>query len=311
MIAPPRALLERHLVLFVVLARRGAGGAGRRRAAERRRRQPRGHRRRPAEGAAAGDQRLRQHLGVHVIEASTTGSAPAGRAAISTSSGGTCCERARRVARAPSWSTPAASAPRTQADWGRLEEHRSRRVEKRSVRALADEDLLALPVLYRAALSSLSVARETSLDRSADHLSRGAVRARLFLRLRRPDLGLAPDRPLLRARLAARRCRPVARDPGLRRCSRLLGAVARLSARRAATRAGSTASSRRTLAGGRDPSAIGAVPARPALRPARARAGWRASPPSCSPTTRRSRCFAFALGFAFGVPTALLLVYNG
>jgi uncharacterized membrane protein SpoIIM required for sporulation len=36
--------------------------------------------------------------------------------------------------------------------------------ESSSVRALVDEDLLALPVLYRGALSSLSLARETSLD---------------------------------------------------------------------------------------------------------------------------------------------------
>ena len=36
--------------------------------------------------------------------------------------------------------------------------------EKKSPRALSDEDLMALPVLYRSALSSLSVARETSLD---------------------------------------------------------------------------------------------------------------------------------------------------
>lgn len=36
--------------------------------------------------------------------------------------------------------------------------------ESRSVRGLSDDELLALPVLYRGALSSLSVARETSLD---------------------------------------------------------------------------------------------------------------------------------------------------
>ncbi|HYJ52079.1 MAG TPA: stage II sporulation protein M [Allosphingosinicella sp.] len=48
-------------------------------------------------------------------------------------------------------------------EWQRLEEI-IRRCESRSVRALSDEDLLALPVLYRGALSSLSVARETSLD---------------------------------------------------------------------------------------------------------------------------------------------------
>jgi uncharacterized membrane protein SpoIIM required for sporulation len=48
-------------------------------------------------------------------------------------------------------------------EWDRLEEI-LRRAEERSVRALDDEDLRALPVLYRGALSSLSVARETSLD---------------------------------------------------------------------------------------------------------------------------------------------------
>jgi hypothetical protein len=48
-------------------------------------------------------------------------------------------------------------------EWQRLEEIIGR-CERRSVRVLSDEDLLALPVLYRGALSSLSVARETSLD---------------------------------------------------------------------------------------------------------------------------------------------------
>ena len=48
-------------------------------------------------------------------------------------------------------------------EWARLEEI-LRRAEERSVRALDDEDLRDLPILYRGALSSLSVARETSLD---------------------------------------------------------------------------------------------------------------------------------------------------
>src|SRR4051812_48096791 len=50
-----------------------------------------------------------------------------------------------------------------QEEWRRLEAILTT-AEKRSVRALEDEDLLALPILYRGALSSLSVARETSLD---------------------------------------------------------------------------------------------------------------------------------------------------
>ena len=51
------------------------------------------------------------------------------------------------------------------AEWERLERLVTR-IEKRSIKALGDDDLLALPLLYRSALSSLSVARETSLDRS-------------------------------------------------------------------------------------------------------------------------------------------------
>ena len=52
-----------------------------------------------------------------------------------------------------------------QAEWERLDALLAR-MEKRSIRSLNDEDLLALPLLYRSTLSSLSVARETSLDRA-------------------------------------------------------------------------------------------------------------------------------------------------
>lgn len=48
-------------------------------------------------------------------------------------------------------------------DWRRLEEIVTR-MEKGGVRKIDDEDLLALPTLYRTAASSLAVARETSLD---------------------------------------------------------------------------------------------------------------------------------------------------
>ncbi len=51
------------------------------------------------------------------------------------------------------------------AEWQRLDELVTR-LEKRSLRALSDDDLLALPGLYRTTLSSLAVARDTSLDRA-------------------------------------------------------------------------------------------------------------------------------------------------
>jgi uncharacterized membrane protein SpoIIM required for sporulation len=58
---------------------------------------------------------------------------------------------------------PRAFRAAREAEWMRLDDIVTR-AEKRSVRALSDDELVALPVLYRGALSSLSVARETSLD---------------------------------------------------------------------------------------------------------------------------------------------------
>ncbi|WP_128891081.1 stage II sporulation protein M [Erythrobacter sp. HKB08] len=48
-------------------------------------------------------------------------------------------------------------------EWRRLEDILTR-IEKGRVRSVSDEDVLALPALYRMAASSLAVARETSLD---------------------------------------------------------------------------------------------------------------------------------------------------
>lgn len=48
-------------------------------------------------------------------------------------------------------------------DWRRLEDILAR-MERGGLRRIADDDLIALPALYRTAASSLSVARETSLD---------------------------------------------------------------------------------------------------------------------------------------------------
>ena len=64
-----------------------------------------------------------------------------------------------------------------QAEWQRLEQIVTR-IEKRSLRSLNDDDLLALPALYRTTLSSLSVARDTSLDRALiTYLERLCTRA--------------------------------------------------------------------------------------------------------------------------------------
>ena len=51
-----------------------------------------------------------------------------------------------------------------EADWKAFEALLAR-VEKRAPRALSEEELLSLPLLYRSALSSLSVARATNIVR--------------------------------------------------------------------------------------------------------------------------------------------------
>src|SRR6185295_6395833 len=64
--------------------------------------------------------------------------------------------------------------------WLRLEDLLTR-VEKRSPRSLSDEDMLAIPGLYRATLSSLSVARSTSLDQALiEYLEALVARAYFF-----------------------------------------------------------------------------------------------------------------------------------
>lgn len=68
-----------------------------------------------------------------------------------------------------------------QGDWRKLEELLDH-AEKRGPRSLSDADLLALPGLYRAALSSLSVARAISLDRAlVTYLEGLAARAYYFV----------------------------------------------------------------------------------------------------------------------------------
>ncbi len=62
-------------------------------------------------------------------------------------------------------------------------------MEKGRLRRLSDEDVLALPVLYRTAASSLSVARETSLDANTLAYLEALVR-RAWFQVYGPRLGL-------------------------------------------------------------------------------------------------------------------------
>ena len=163
-------------------------------------------------------------------------------------------------------------------------------------------------MLYRAALSSLSVARATSLDQSLiDYLESLCARAYFFVYgARAPAAGAA--RPASSRTTGRRRSQALWRETLV--AAALIAVVGAVVGYRAgAARPGLVLRFiPPELAGGRDPTAIDRLPAQHALRRRRRRRGpVGASPPSCSPTMPRSRSSPSRSGFAFGVPTAFLL----
>ena len=69
-----------------------------------------------------------------------------------------------------------------EADWRRLETLLTKAEKRLGAQACSDEELLEMPVLYRQALSSLSVARSISLDQSLiDYLESLCTRAYFFV----------------------------------------------------------------------------------------------------------------------------------
>ena len=191
--------------------------------------------------------------------------------------------------------------------WTRLEAIVTR-IEKRSVRALDEEDLLALPILYRTTLSSLSVVRETSLDRALQtYLEQLCTRAYFQIygapgnAWRQIGQFFASGWPravasLWRETLAAA----------------LLGVLGTVLGYFLVRHDPSWFYSiiPSAMAEGRDPSAS-AQTLRDVLY------GGHDSDPLATFATylfthnAQVALFAFALGFAFAAPTALLLVYNG
>jgi uncharacterized membrane protein SpoIIM required for sporulation len=194
-----------------------------------------------------------------------------------------------------------------EADWQRLDRLVAL-IEKRSVRSLDDDDLLALPILYRSALSSLSVARETSLDRALiAYLEQLCTRAYFqiygvpgtawkaiagFFTHSWPDAVRSLWRETIAAALLT-----------------LAGVIAAyLAVRYDPSWFYSIIPG--ALAEGRDPSASAQ-----ALRQVLYH-GSDKDPLATFATflfthNAQISLFAFALGFAFALPTALLLIYNG
>jgi len=191
-------------------------------------------------------------------------------------------------------------------DWERLEALLDR-IEKRSAAALSNEDLFELPVLYRATLSSLSVARETSLDADlVAYLEALSTRAYFIL------YGVHAPLHTRIARFFARdwpdAVRGLWRETLVSVAITLVGAIAGYFLV-LADPAWFYAVIPPGLAEGRDPNASAETLRGALYGGGDAQLGLLASFLFTHNAQIALGCFA--LGFAFAVPTVLLLVYNG
>ncbi|MFD1786796.1 stage II sporulation protein M [Sphingomonas floccifaciens] len=192
-------------------------------------------------------------------------------------------------------------------DWDRLERIITR-MEKRSVGALDDEDILALPLLYRTTLSSLSVVRETSLDRAlATYLERLCTRAYFQLY----GVQTSPWRQLgaFFATGWPRAARSLWRETVFCIALMVAGTLAGYFLVHSDP-AWFYALIPEDLAGGRTPTAS-AESLRNTLYDTGGEGALAAFATALYTHNSQVAIFAFALGFAFAVPTLLLVIYNG
>jgi uncharacterized membrane protein SpoIIM required for sporulation len=193
-----------------------------------------------------------------------------------------------------------------EAGWRRLEGLLAK-VERGAASQLSDEDLLAIPVLYRAALSSLSVARTISLDRGLlDYLESLCARAYFVVYGVRGTIWSSLGRFFLEDWPAA--ARALWRETAVCVALTVLGAVVGY-ALVISQPEWFDAFMPAALVQGRDPSAS-AESLRQTLyshqsQPLSAFAAFLFTHNAGVALT------AFALGFAFGLPTAFLVLTNG
>ncbi|MBT2135725.1 stage II sporulation protein M [Croceibacterium sp. LX-88] len=193
-----------------------------------------------------------------------------------------------------------------EADWRRLEAIVIS-LETNRLRRISDEDLLALPVLYRQAASSLAVARETSLDAATLAYLEALVR-RAWFQVYGPRTSLFGWLRLFLGggwSIAVR--------------SIWLEIAIALAVMVAGTAAGWVLVSQEPewyyalvpgeMAGGREPGADRAALAE-TLKGTGDSEGLTAFATFLFSNNSAVSILAFALGFAFGIPTLLLLVYN-
>jgi uncharacterized membrane protein SpoIIM required for sporulation len=194
-------------------------------------------------------------------------------------------------------------------DWGELE-RLVNTYEREGVKGLSDDEILAAPVLYRSTLSALSVARSTSLDRGViDYLESLCARGYFFIYGSRGTLWeklgsfFRTDWPAA--------VRDLWKETTVS-CSMLVVGVVMALALYSQSSDWYFAFVPPDLAGGRDPTASMA-----SLRETLYDGGGTESETlsvfaSFLFTHNASvALLSFALGFAFGVPSAILMVMNG
>ena len=194
-----------------------------------------------------------------------------------------------------------------EADWLRLESLLDR-VEKGSPASLTYQEMVALPALYRGALSSLSVARAISLDQAMiDYLEGLSIRGYFFVY--GPRSTLFERLGGFFAQAWPRAVKALWRETAVAGAITVIAAIA---AYLLVSRDPDWFYSfiPQGLAGGRDPSA-----STESLRQT-LYGGGAGKPLSLLATylfthNAEIAIFAFALGFALCVPTALLVAYNG
>jgi uncharacterized membrane protein SpoIIM required for sporulation len=193
-----------------------------------------------------------------------------------------------------------------EADWLRLEALLAR-VERGSVTSLSEDDLVAVPILYRQALSSLSVARAISLDRALlEYLESLSARAYFLVYGARESVWRRIARFFVVDWPAA--VRALWRETLVAGAIMLLGVLLGYLLCTASAD-WFAAFVPQGLAQGRDPSA-----STEALRHtlySHQTEGLSGFAAQLFTHNAGVSLFAFALGFAFGVPTALLSLQNG
>jgi uncharacterized membrane protein SpoIIM required for sporulation len=192
-------------------------------------------------------------------------------------------------------------------EWRRLETL-LQRVEQSSAAGLTDDEILAVPVLYRSTLSALSVARATSLDRGlVDYLENLAARAYFFVYGTRSTFFGRLERFFVRDWPGA--VQALWRETLISGALMAVGAVAAfVMTRQDPDWFFSIIPAE--LANGRDPTASAAA-LRQTLYDDHGKSGLGVFATFLFTHNAQIAILAFALGFAFCLPTSLLVIYNG